>query len=147
MRVALCEDAGMTYRGEGVESPILVVAFGGRVFGLDVVSGARVWGYEGMRHSQSTVVRLALDRGRVYAVAHPTLACLDHATGEELWYAHLEKGGGTLVASGGRVFVGGNGTVTCFDQDGRQLWHDGFKGKGLGTVALALPDTTVQADA
>ncbi len=137
----------MAYRDEVVDAPIVVAAFGSRVFGLSAVNGERVWRYEGLRQTQAALVRLALDRGRVYVASGRLLACLDHASGEELWWAALEAGGGTLLASGGRVFVGGDGTLTCFDENGQKLWHDGFKGMGLGAVAIALPGCAAQADA
>ena len=38
------------------------------------------------------------------------------------------------------------GEISCFDLEGEREWHNGMKGRGGGSVALALPDNARQAD-
>jgi outer membrane protein assembly factor BamB len=135
----------MSYRALP-ESPILVVAFNGRVFGLNAKTGERVWSYEGMQ-SEMAVVRAIVDNMRVYASSGTKLSCLDYASGRCLWQVEIGMQSSTLMTSAGRIFVGGQGKLRCFADDGSLLWEEGFKGKGLGVIALALPGHAVQGDA
>ena len=74
------------------------------------------------------------------------LECFDAMTGRRIW--RRPATGSTLLVDGDVCFVGGEGAVTCVAaHDGRQLWTDGFKGYGIGWVAIAVPGHAAQADA
>jgi outer membrane protein assembly factor BamB len=131
----------MSYRAAPGLS-IVVVAFGGKVFGIDADMGRRLWGYDS---GTNGVVRVSVHEGRVYVLASNVLACLDHPTGRLVWHLQIPRGDSLLVA-GERVIVGGAGEVRCYSSQGSLLWEDDFKGMGLGEVALAVPGASVQAD-
>jgi len=76
----------------------------------------------------------------------PVLLCLDLASGAVLWRRPTHTYGGCLLVDDGRVFLTGNGEVECIGLDGEPLWFDGFKGLGLGAVAMAVPGQAVQPD-
>lgn len=133
------------FRTPATTPPILAVAFGNKVFGIDMPSGKRLLRTE---VQYATVLRL-LVHGDALLVLGTDLSCLDLATGRVLWKAGLAGAvtSGTLVAHGEFVFAGDAGEVSAFDRStGRLLWHGGFKGEGLGGVALATPSGSAQHD-
>ena len=133
------------FRTSATTPPILAVAFRNKVFGIDMPSGKRLWRTE---VQYATVLRL-LVHGDAVLVLGTNLSCLDLATGRVLWKAALAGAvtSGALVAHGEFVFAGDSGEVSAFDRStGRLLWHDGFKGEGLGGVALATPSGSAQYD-
>lgn len=127
--------------------PILIVAFGGRVFGVDPGSGRRFWEYEFESTGQGIPVRILVLGERVYAVASMELHVLEYATGRLLSKTKVPHAtGSTFVHMDGRLYTAGNGAVACFGLDGGLLWADEFVGKGHGAVALAVPGYAVQGD-
>jgi len=135
----------MSYRSEPpAAAPILVVAFGGHLFGLDVATGARLWQSEhrvGAGH-----VRLAISRSRVYALRAGELSCLDYATGRALWSTALPLFADTLLLEGELLFAAGSGEACRVGEDGAVLWHESFPGMGQGNVALGVPGAAAQSD-
>ncbi|HUS65222.1 MAG TPA: PQQ-binding-like beta-propeller repeat protein [Kofleriaceae bacterium] len=120
-------------------APVLVVAFGGRIFGLDPASGQHRWMREMARTGQTQVIRLALDGERVYAAIWRDLTCLDAATGAVLWQTNVEDACSNLLVADGRVHAAGGGKMRSFNAaTGALLWEDDFAGFGGGDVALAL---------
>ncbi len=132
------------YRDAPTNPMPLVVAFGGRVFGLDPHTGARRW-----RVDLGTlyVVRLApVDETAVIVRTVGALALIATETGTVVWRHEVKAVDGLLVAPP-HVYLAGGGEVRCHAlHDGRLLWADEFKGEGLGDVALALGARVTQVD-
>lgn len=123
--------------------PILVVAFDGKVFGLEPTTGREVWRYE----IGAYVPAVAFDGERVFVAATGHVAALDYLSGRELW-RHKSEFGATkqiVVAQGGLVFVAWASEVECFTRDGRRLWGQPFKGQGYHETALGFPGNFVHA--
>jgi outer membrane protein assembly factor BamB len=135
----------MSYRSEPQQAPpIVVVAFAGRVFGLDAMTGARVWQSE--HRAGAGHVRLAMGQTRVYALRAGELSCLDYATGRALWSTALPFSADTLLLEGAQLFAGGSGEACRVSEDGAVVWHDSFSGMGQGNVALGVPGSAAQPD-
>lgn len=122
----------------------LVVAFGGRVFGLDPHTGARRWRVD---FATLYVVRLApVDETAVIARSLDVLALIATETGTVVWRHEVKAVDGLLVAPP-YVYVSGGGEVRCHAlYDGKLVWADEFKGEGLGEVSLALGHRVTQVD-
>ena len=78
----------------------------------------------------------------MFHIAKGKLLCLNYLTGELLWSVKLERVGDipNLLVYAGCVIVTGIGEATSFAlDDGRQLWHDKFKGYGIHGGAMAAP--------
>lgn len=124
------------------QQPVLVTAFNGWVIGLDVNTGQSLW-----EHSVGgTAVRIVVTDDRVYAASDEMLAAFEYPSGRPAWRIRITGTGYTLLVVGDRIFVGGNGEVECVSTDGRPLFKNAFKGKGLGPVALAVPGAVAQGD-
>jgi len=129
----------MNYR-EPVRSEVLVVAFNSHLFGMNPATGQRIW----ERTIPTGYPRLYVSTDRVVVLAQ-TLSCFDLATGSPIW--ENPAIGDTLLSDGVHVYTGGTGEVFCvLLADGRTLWHDGFKGKGLSPVSLGIPGAVAQLD-
>jgi outer membrane protein assembly factor BamB len=126
---------------------VLVVAFGGRVFGMDPASGAHIWRHEMDLVGQNNVVRLGVDGDRVYAMIYDQLECLDQTTGARIWRADVGTACETLLVAGDLIYAAGAGTLRAFRLDGTPAWSDDFRGQGQGAPALALAGRVIQADA
>ncbi|HEX7602207.1 MAG TPA: PQQ-binding-like beta-propeller repeat protein [Polyangiaceae bacterium] len=127
-------------------APVLVSAFNGRVFGLDVETGATLWEQE-IPSNGNGAIALQVTATAVYAAASGTLMAFRYPTGEKLWSADTADYGATLLVEGDKILVGAAaGEIACFTTTGERLWNNGFKGKGQGPVALATPNGAVQAD-
>jgi outer membrane protein assembly factor BamB len=135
----------MSYREPHDEKPLLIAAFGGRVFGMDAATGARMWFYE-PEHTSVGEVRLVPTVQGLFVLTNRVLACLDAATGEVTWSVRVSQGA-TLLVETDSVFVGGAGEVRCYARaNGQLLWEDKFTWMGQGAVALALGTNVAQAD-
>jgi len=137
------------YRDSAAEDrSILVVGLNSRVFGVDPASGRRVWEHL-LDSTPAGEVELLVHGGRVFATNGRVLACLEYPSGRLVGTRHLPgtfKGRPTMLLEAGRLFVGTRGELTCYDMDGHELWHDGFPGKGVGSMSLGFPDNVRQAD-
>src|SRR6478672_5540169 len=102
-----------------MEQPVLIVALGGSVCGLDPKSGAWLW-KNALPGGGFGEVAISVHEGFVIASANGPIAyCLDDKTGNELWRAKTENSGrATILVQDGRVYVAKTGVVDCFDMDG-----------------------------
>ncbi|WP_437338605.1 outer membrane protein assembly factor BamB family protein [Sorangium sp. So ce394] len=127
-------------------APVLVAAFLGQIFGVDPVTGRVVW-----EHKQDgagyTSTALLITPAAIYAASISNVACLRYPTGELLWEVKTATlGRATLLLEGDRLFVAKQGEIECFSLTGQSLWHNRFKGKGMGPVALGVPGNVAQSD-
>lgn len=126
--------------------PVLVAAFLDHIFGVDPVTGRVLWEHkhDGGVHSSTA---LLITPAAIYAATFSSITCLRYPTGELLWEAKtVVNGRATLLLEGDRLFVGKQGEIECFSLIGQSLWHNRFKGKGMGPVALGVPDNVAQSD-
>lgn len=133
------------YRDAPTSPMPLVVAFGGRVFGLDPHTGERRWRVD--FGTPYATVRLApVDETAMIVRSGAVLALITTATGDIVWRRDLKMLDGFMVAPP-YVFVGGSGEVHCHAlHDGSLVWAEEFKGEGLGEVSLALGHRVTQVD-
>ncbi len=125
---------------------VLVASFSGRVFGVEPASGQVSWEHDVDRTANAASIVVTEDR--VYVGSFSALTCLRYPTGEPLWSVEprVTSRRTTLLLAGDRLFLASSGEIECFTLDGRSLWHQGFRGKGQGDVALGFPGNVVQAD-
>lgn len=130
-----------------MEQPVLVVALGGSVCGVDAKTGAWLW-KNAMPGGGFGEVAIAVSDEVVFASAHgPLVYCLDLRNGNELWKAQTQKSGrATILLQGERIFVAKHGVVDCFSWQGHLLWSQELPGLGSGRLALGFPGNVVQAD-
>jgi len=132
------------YRDAPASPMPLIVAFGGRVFGLDPHTGARRWRVD--FGTQSTVRLAPVNDTAVIVRTIGVLALIATETGAVVWRHDVKAVDGLLVAPP-YVHVAGGGEVRCHAlHDGKVLWADEFKGEGLGDVTLALGQRFTQVD-
>jgi outer membrane protein assembly factor BamB len=133
-----------TYR-EGAPTPVVVLAIGDRLLGIDPSTGDVRWEYQIAPGGHA--VSLLMTPNTIYAACGPTLACLEYPTGEPRWTADVPLGRAVLLLEGGRLYVAtDSGKLDCFTLDGQHLWQNPLKGKGTGCVALGVPGNVMQAD-
>lgn len=133
-----------TYRETGPVST-LVAAFSGNVFGLDPSTGRVLW--EQQLDQAGNPTALVITESFIYAATYGTLACLRYPTGKLVWSVDTRTPGrATLMLDGQRLIVAKAGVIECFSLAGQGLWHNEFRGKGQGAVALGHPGIVVQAD-
>ncbi|AUX32111.1 MULTISPECIES: PQQ-binding-like beta-propeller repeat protein [Sorangium] len=126
-------------------APVLVAAFLGQIFGVDPVTGRVLWEHKQGAGYLSTA--LLITPAAIYAASMTNVACLRYPTGELLWEAKTATHGrATLLLEGDRLFVAKQGEIECFSVTGQSLWHNRFKGKGMGPVALGVPGNVAQSD-
>jgi hypothetical protein len=121
--------------------PVLVVAFGAHVIGVQPETGARLWErtLDGAYYP-----RLHLLPAHVLVLSNE-LQCLELASGRTIWKAATP--GGTLLCDDRHAYVGGGGEAWAVRlQDGAVLWHDEYKGKGIADVALGICGVVAQLD-
>ncbi len=133
----------MSYRAPAPSSvPIVVVAFGGYVYGLDPSTGAIAWQHE----DGSALTRILVTDTHVFAQGFK-LTCIGYPQGQLLWQVDSPTFVASFILDGERLFVGSAGEVACHSSvDGRQLWKNEFKGKGQGEVAVGIPFNVMQLD-
>jgi outer membrane protein assembly factor BamB len=130
---------------------ILVVGVNGRVVGLELATGACRWVVDLSEvATRNEDVELAIHDGTVLACTSrgEQLVCIDYRTGAVLGRAPLPgKGRPTMLVDSGRILVGRNGRVQCFDMRGQPLWDQRLEqGLIVGGVALGLPGNVRQSD-
>ena len=126
-------------------SPVLVVAFGDRLFGMRREDGAVLFEHEVPFNPDVEVVgnRIIVCGGGC------AVCCFEYPSGRPLGRAEVEMSQSyrpTMLIEGDRIFIGASGQVACLDLDGRVLWTEKFKGKGMSPVAFAMPGVARQAD-
>ncbi len=139
---AKCAERGASWHALHMSEPVLVVAFGGQVVGLDPVTGKIAWEYDLGGHTP----RLLVTETQIFAAGHQ-LCCLAYPTGELIWKAeHYISRYATFVKSGDQLFTAVAGEVECYSAlDGKPLWTNKFPGKGSDIVALGTPSNVMQA--
>jgi outer membrane protein assembly factor BamB len=136
----------MTTFREEAPTPVVVLAIDSRVLGIDPGTGEVRWDYSpGGLASAATA--LLVTPNHVFAASNKRLVCLDYPTGDLRWQADIPAGRAVLLLDGGRLFVStSSGQADCFSIDGQHLWQNKLKGKGIGSVAIGLPGSVMQAD-
>jgi outer membrane protein assembly factor BamB len=127
--------------------PVLIVALGGSVCGIDAKSGAWLW-KNALPGGGFGEVAISVHEGFVIAAANGAVVyCLDSQTGHELWRAETDRSGrATILVQDDRVFVARSGVVDCLDLDGHKQWTQALPAMGSGRLALGFPGNVVQAD-
>ena len=130
-----------------MEQPVLIVALGGSVCGVDPKSGAWLW-KNALPNGGFGEVAISVHEGFVLASANgPLVYCLDSKTGTEIWRAPTEHPGrASILLQDDRIYVAKNGVVDCFNIDGIKLWSQQLPGLGSERLALGFPGNVVQAD-
>ena len=136
------------YRDTAAEDrSVVVVAFGGRLFGLSVEDGAVLWEHGGLGYG---VVEVLVERDRIFVSADGRhMHCFTYPEGRRVGRIRLPgsyTGRPTMLLQDGRLFVGRGGQITCLNKDGQILWHDSMTGKGLGSVSIAFPGNVRHGD-
>ena len=122
------------------------MAFGRQIFGLDPSDGRVVWEHP---LQGSGNVEFVIAHERVFAVTSSYLHTFHYPTGNPITALALPgrfKGRPNVVLERGHLYLGTSGEVTCFDLDGRALWVQSFKGKGVARVTLGFPGNVRQSD-
>ena len=126
---------------------VLIVALGGRVLGIDSVSGDVLWSNE-MELGGIAWVALGVSETRVYSSASAKrIFCIDRATGETLWDRPTSGlGRATLICDNSGITVCKSGLLDKFSTAGDLLWSKDLQQYGKGVAALGLTDNVIQAD-
>jgi hypothetical protein len=135
----------MNYQQPYQPPSILVVAFGGHVFGIAPGTGVHIW----EREIQGQTPRIHALYDRVLVHSAQVLHCLALGNGATMWEVPVKDlfDTTTFLCDGTFAYLGSSGSVTTIlVADGRVLWTDGFKGKGTFPVALAVPGLAEQID-
>lgn len=137
----------MTYRQDGSEDrSVLVIGLSGNVIGIDPASGAALWEHKLRMGSE---IELVVQGNRVFACSYRTLACIDYPSGHLVGQVEIDTkhpGRATMLLEGDRLFVATHGELFAFTLDGKQLWKQPLKGKGIGCISLGFPGNVRQAD-
>ena len=125
---------------------VLVVSFASKVFGLDRWTGAPRWEVDLAGYGEADLHIVA---EVVIAVTSSHVVFLDYRSGGV--HAKVSLGVNyerrpTSIVDEGHLYVGANGELVCFTLQGQRVWHQPFTGKGMGSMALALPGNVRQAD-
>jgi outer membrane protein assembly factor BamB len=124
-------------------SPVLVVGFAGRLFGIARDTGEPKW----ERDLDNGNVSIIVTEDRVYAGSGSKVIAVGYPGGETLWWRLTRVTAiDSLLLDEGRLLVGGHGAVECLSIEGKPLWHNGFAGKGFGMVAMGTPRGTASGD-
>jgi outer membrane protein assembly factor BamB len=138
------------YRDDHAAATVLVVAFRGKVLGIDARTGQRLWQQAIGESFVIDEVELIITPARVFVCDGKVLACLEYPSGTWIGATPLpgKYAGGrpTMVLQGEALYVATTASVTCFDNAGQVVWHDPFEGLGFGSMALGFPGNVRQAD-
>jgi outer membrane protein assembly factor BamB len=135
------------YRAGASPSPVLLVALGGHVAGLDPATGKILWKND-LSGGGYGAVDLASDGEVVYAsAAGNRVFAIEVASGKTLWNGQTTAHGrATIVIEGERIFVAKGGFVDAYSRSGELIWNQGLPGLGTGRAALGFPGNLRQAD-
>lgn len=125
---------------------VLVATFSSNIFGIARHTGQILWEVPLGSHGEADLH--VLDEVTI-AITHSDLHFLVTLTGQVL--ARVPLGMNyprrpTSLVDEGHLYVAANGEIVCFTLRGERVWHQPFKGKGMGSVALGLPGNVRQAD-
>lgn len=137
------------YRSDaGVDRSILVIAFAGKLFGIERASGATLWKVEIDGSYSSSVVEIEMGDEIVIACTSNRLAFVEYRTGKVLKNVERKETAGrtTIMIDGDQMFLSSPGLTSCYTLQGDLVWHQGFKGEGYGEIAMGLPGHVRQAD-
>ena len=126
---------------------MLIVALGGRVFGIHSATGETVWKNE-LQLGGISEVALAVTETKVFASASAKrLFCLDKVNGETLWHvATTGIGRATIITRAQTVIVGKGSCLDAFSFDGSPMWNKDLKIKPRDSAALGFTNNVVQSD-
>ncbi len=138
------------------ESPVLVVAMGGSVFGVDASNGMVRWEHRvNTKYSAlGGVIELLVEDDIVLACGEygNELFCISYPNGELIGRAklrseHLDRP--VMLVDGDRIYVSCDREIECFNRRGESLWFQPFEQVSrhkLQTAALAVPGKVRQCD-
>jgi len=134
------------YRSPPAAAPLAIVAWNRNIVALDRVSGRRVWTFE----ESGSWRRIAITSDRIVAGDGSSIdgrmVCLAYETGARIWDVTTGMNG-RIVIDGDLVLRSGNGEIACHSLvDGRRLWHDPFRGMGVGEVGFGFPFNVCDQD-
>jgi putative pyrroloquinoline-quinone binding quinoprotein len=130
-------------------TPLLVVAFAEKVFGIDRETGEIRWRVLIDALPRKTV-ELAVDDDVVIAVSGSALAFIDYATGDVRKHVLRKDVAKTarpvMLLDERHLYIGGTGELACYTRSGDLVWEQPFKDQGFGEIALGIPGRVRQAD-
>jgi outer membrane protein assembly factor BamB len=144
VRVWATDEAAMT-QAQHSGLPLVVITFDERLVAMNAHTGQRVWECP---TEMSTVGRLFVDQGLVIYACDRTVYCVDYKTGALRWKVDdTVVVAGTVLVFAGCILLTSGGETACLNaQNGNLLWHDKFKGYGVGGGAMAAPGVAAQID-
>jgi outer membrane protein assembly factor BamB len=112
----------------------VIVAFMGKVFALDRMTGAIKWRVE--LPQSIGPVELLVDDDLVVACGNQSLAFIGYADGavrKLVTRTDIARSSRPVfVADGPHLLIAANGEAACYSRDGDLVWEQGFKGEGYG---------------
>lgn len=126
---------------------LLITAFNGSLFAVDRASGEVRW--QVLDIPGYGIFEIAIEDGIIIAVSDKSLAFVDYLTGRKIKVVAVEgthTRRPTIVVEGGCVYIGRDGELACYTTQGELVWHQPFKGRGFGSMALGFPGNLRQAD-
>ena len=126
---------------------ILVLAFGGQVYGIDRTSGDTRWE---VAIDDGGHVEIYVEGHIVIAATHSRIVFLEYATGEEIRGGDLPgltQGRPTMIVDEENVYVARDGEVVCYGLGGKAKWRRTFSNAIASSVALGFPGIMRQSDA
>ncbi len=128
--------------------PVLVVALGPKLLGLDTSTGAVIFEHKLSTH---TTARIRVHDDRIIVQHRLILSIFRYPDGAVISQWKLPFKGwthaGTLLIRGRRAFLACGGEVAAVSiDDGMLLWHQPLPRRGVYNAALGLPGLEEQAD-
>lgn len=126
---------------------ILIVALGGRVFGIHSETGTELWKNE-LQLGGISEVALAVTTNRVFASASAKrIFCIERETGKTLWSSQTTGiGRATIITNNETVIVGKGSCLDALTFDGEALWSKDLKIKPRDSAALGFTNNVIQSD-
>jgi outer membrane protein assembly factor BamB len=127
---------------------VLVVGIDGYLVGIDRKTGEQRWENPLVVGGAEGEVFIALRYGALVVSAFDALVMrVDYLTGATLWERPTrDTGRATILVEPDLIVVGKGGYINAYDHNGRPLWFQELRGRGLGRLALAFPGNIAQAD-
>lgn len=125
----------------------LVVGLGGRVLGIDPMTGAELWRNEMLHGGLEYVAIAVFDECVVASASAARVFYIDRKTGETIWSEKTTGiGRASLIKEGSQIFICKGGHLDCFSETGNVLWSQDLRKVGKSGAALGFTDNVVQAD-